>query len=182
MLHSLRAVAAPSEPEAPGNATAPDLCGANNSALYGPCIASDYKRLRLSGRLGPVYAGIPFALALAKQDAYGSTIASDSASLVQAAAPAAAGAVTGAAIAQLRMGEATLELAVAPVFAGVDFAAGNATVALLGQIALVLEGTDAQSGGAMLSGPIPLQVRFGLAACVCVCLSVCLSLCLCLSV
>ena len=61
-------------------------CGSNITALYGPCIASDYRRLQSSGAVGPVYSGVPFEFTVVKKDAYNNTILSDSASLLRASA------------------------------------------------------------------------------------------------
>jgi hypothetical protein len=58
------------------------FCGANNSARYGPCLASDYKRLYISGNNASMYSGVPIVLTVMKKDAYNQTMKSDSSSLL----------------------------------------------------------------------------------------------------
>ncbi len=58
------------------------FCGVNNKAMYGPCVASDFKNLLVPKSTELVYLGQTFTLYAIKKDAYNQTIESDSVSTV----------------------------------------------------------------------------------------------------
>jgi hypothetical protein len=66
----------------PDNVMPNQLCGVNNNAMYGPCIASDFKNLLVPKSTELVYPGQMFTLYAIKKDAYNQTIESDSVSIV----------------------------------------------------------------------------------------------------
>ena len=58
----------------------------HNNVAYGPCLATTYKRLELSGLPttdSPGFAGVVVELVVLKQDAYGQTVTTDSSSILQ---------------------------------------------------------------------------------------------------
>jgi hypothetical protein len=60
-------------------------CGTNNTAQYGPCIASGYKKLEVGSSISstsPVIPGMPVCFKVTKVDSYGQIIASDNSSLI----------------------------------------------------------------------------------------------------
>ena len=62
-------------------------CGFGNNALYGPCIASDYKALKVISSISsntPLFSGLPVTLVVEKIDAHGQVITSDNESLIKA--------------------------------------------------------------------------------------------------
>ena len=61
-------------------------CGVENRALYGSCISSDYRSLKVYSSISSdsyVIPGLSFSLTVVKKDAYGQIIASDDSSLIQ---------------------------------------------------------------------------------------------------
>ena len=61
-----------------GTGTENTICGSNNTALYGPCIASDSKQLLVPEIAHKVFSGLQFSVYVSKKDAYNQTIVSDS--------------------------------------------------------------------------------------------------------
>ena len=145
------------------------FCGVNNSALYGPCIASDFWSLQVSA-LGPVYSGVPFNFTVEKKDAYGSTILSDSSSLLQAI-PLLANteetdartSILGSAVGKMINGVASFLFAVKATFTKIDYVRQSASI--FTPIFLSFEGTDSTSGLTIKSGLVPLSVQQGVEMC-----------------
>ena len=143
-----------------------DDCGTNNSALYGSCIASDYKRLEVSEPGSHVFAGLPLSLTVQKKDAYNHTITSDSSSLLQANLPsndAASAFIFGSSIAKFGEGVASFSFAIIPSFTVINFQAGFVSTGC--QLNLYLAGTDLQTGSSMLSDKFPVYIQQGSAVC-----------------
>jgi hypothetical protein len=99
----------------------------NNNAVYGPCVATTYKRLELSGLPttdSPGFAGVVMELVVLKQDTYNQTVAADSSSSLQVFSSkdgtrgANDGSVSflGAIISVFEEGRARFSIAVKPTF------------------------------------------------------------------
>lgn len=146
--HRVRAAAGP----------ALSMCGERNSAVYGACIASTYKGLRVVPQASPVYPGVPFPVTVLKTDAYNQTVLTDSSSVLQVYAVGAdaqgAGApgeserlaILGPTIVRMQRGAAEFQIAVKPAFALVS-AAARAT-RLAHPPAVFFTGSDAGPPGA----------------------------------
>jgi hypothetical protein len=130
----------------------------NNNAVYGPCVATTYKRLELSGLPttdSPGFAGVVMELVVLKQDAYNQTVTADSSSSLQvfSANDGTRGAndrsvsFLGAIITVFKEGRARFSIAVKPTFAKVSMLVDR--TALLRQQFLYMSGTDLATGGAM---------------------------------
>ena len=124
------------------------LCEANNAAMYGSCIATDYNSLEVIYAMDPVYAGIPFNITVLMKDAYNQTILSDSSSLVQVDVFSKGGSeglvsIVGSSLARFSQGAASLVFAIKPSFARIDFV--NGFVSLGCQVYFSLGGSDAQT-------------------------------------
>jgi hypothetical protein len=145
------------------------LCGANNTALYGPCIATDFDSLQASGAVEAVYSGIPWSFSMIKKDAYNSTIISDSLTLLQAIPILATGktdsrtSILGSAVTKMAGGVATFSFAVKAMFSSIDLVKKFAAV--YPSIALSVEGTDAECGQTMKSDMLPVQMQQGANVC-----------------
>ena len=145
------------------------LCGINNTALYGQCMASDFRVLQASGAMGPVYSGVPFSFAVIKMDAYNTTIISDSSSLMQAMpllvsrAADSSTSILNSAVSKMSSGVATFELAIKATFSGINFA--NKSAAVYPSIFLSIEGVDAESGQTMTSNLLQVAMQQGENAC-----------------
>lgn len=134
------------------------MCGERNSAVYGACIASTYKGLRVVPQASPVYPGVPFPVTVLKTDAYNQTVLTDSSSVLQVYAVGAdaqgAGApgeserlaILGPTIVRMQRGAAEFHIAVKPAFALVS-AAARAT-RLAHPPAVFFTGSDAGPPGA----------------------------------
>ena len=151
------------------------LCGENNSALYGKCIASCYQKLSVLMTTDALYAGVTFNLTVMKLDAYGNTILSDSTSVVQAFATLNGGSghgsastdssvsIVGASLAQLTQGVAKFLFAVEPTFSLIDLQTSTAT--LSARSYLILNGSDSQAAVLMTSERMPLDLQQGTNVC-----------------
>ena len=135
-------------------------CGYGNRAKYGPCIASDYKRLALSNvplNGNAAYAGISFAFLAVKVDAYNQTIFSDSVSLLQAFPYSDIGAVSetylivGSTLSRFLEGSALFSFSITPSFQFRYLEPGLWTTKLLGTPSLFLDGVDQQTNTSMQS-------------------------------
>jgi hypothetical protein len=146
------------------------MCGANNSALYGPFIASDYRKLQVSEIIEPVFTGVPFNFTVTKQDAYGNTILSDSSSVLESI-PALNGtqgvdlrtSILGSAVSKMSGGVASFEIAVKATFSRIDY--NKQMVSLIAPIFLNLTGQDMESGVQMESSWVPVHVQQGAGVC-----------------
>ena len=148
------------------------LCGAENTAVYGACVASAFDRLEILGPSDdspPLHPGLPFAVSVLKLDAYGQIIATDSVSLIQAVTvgPGAsvdnATAVTGTVVEQLDAGRANFIIGVRPSYKMVDPL--HAVTVLLHQPHLQFVGLDAESLTQVASAPLKLSLASGTAVC-----------------
>ena len=148
------------------------LCATNNSALYGPFIASDYRKLMMSGAAESVFTGLPFNFTVTKQDAYGNTILSDSSSVLESI-PAFNGtagvyvqtSILGSAVSKMSGGVASFQFAVKATFSNITY--GNQMVSLFGPIFLNITGQDIVSGVQMEIGWVPIHVQQGASVCPC---------------
>ena len=147
-----------------------DICGVNNSALYGACIASGFEGLSVSISADSLYAGVTFNLTVRKLDAYGNTILSDSTSVLQAIADfngasgnTASVSIVGSSLAQLTQGVAKFLLAIEPSFSHVDPQSETATLSPSSY--LFFEGLDSESAAPMTSVRIQLNLQQGMSVC-----------------
>ena len=137
---------------------AQELCGVqdnSNTAGYGPCVATPYHSLDITGlqTASPRFAGVPFRLEVRKKDAYGQVMASDSDSTMRLLSTRDgqksldANVSLEGATAILNKGIATFDVAVKPTFASVD----EDRATLRRQPFLYAEGADAVADGDMQS-------------------------------
>jgi hypothetical protein len=128
------------------------LCGNNNHALFGSCLASSGKRLEiLQGTVDPISPGLPFSLSAWKVDFYNQTVTSDSSTFLKIQSrpssdgngPLLAAVVSGDTVFQLDHGCATVLVAVTPYIATIDAGAGFTHLA--GEVTIYAEGIDDQS-------------------------------------
>jgi hypothetical protein len=140
-------------------------CGMRNSALYGNCIASSFKRLDVLNPILPVYPGISFGFAVQKVDAYNQTILTDSNSVLQVhSSPSSAPhlSIIGAVIVQLQAGIAEFKIALKPSFARID---GNLKISDLAHTPeIFVEGLDSSESGQdrrMVSDKFVVPVHIG---------------------
>ena len=149
------------------------LCpGSNNEASYGPCVATPFYSLNLTGHPtahAPGYAGTMMNLIATKLDRYGQTINADSTSALQAYSSLGGTLATdpqvlflGSSIAGLQAGRAQFSVAVKPTFSTLDAASGKTE--LVSQPFLYLEGKDVTTQDTMRSTVIPI-VLSSLQAC-----------------
>ena len=151
--------------------TPDDVCGINNSALFGSCIASGFYRLHATQLSLYVYSGVQLNLAVSKKDAYNQTILSDSSSLLkivstlnQSLEPDLSMVIVGSEVGELFKGEVTISFALKPSFTSFGFQDGFAI--LHGQTYLHLEGSDDQAPGiTMLSEYLPVNLQAGFNVC-----------------
>ena len=146
------------------------LCGVNNSALFGQCIASDCKKLLVSEIAGSVYTGVSFNFTVTKKDAYGNTIVSDSSTVLDTvpsngkledADPRTS--IVGSTLSIMRNGVALLQFAVKVTFSQIDYVKQSSS--LFAPIFLYVRGIDAESGMAITSSLVPLKVQQGAKVC-----------------
>ena len=148
------------------------LCGPNNSALYGSCIASDYRKLEVSGIVDAVYTGVPFNFSVTKKDAYENTILSDSSSVLEAI-PALPGngeidphtSIVESAVFKLSGGVAWIQFAVKATFSVIDYDKKFTSIYAPIFLNLISEGVDSLSGQQMKSGLVPVNVQQGGSVC-----------------
>jgi hypothetical protein len=128
------------------------LCGNNNHALFGSCLASSGKRLEiLQGAVDRIKPGLPFSLSAWKVDFYNQTVTSDSSTFLKiqsrpsskGTGPLLAAVVSGDTVFQLDRGCATVTVAVTPYIAAID--AGAGLTHLAGEVTIYAEGIDDQS-------------------------------------
>ena len=160
------------------------ICAAGNAALYGSCLASDYKLLEISSSVPdnkPVFPGLPFPIAVIKKDFYGQVIASDDSSLIrvfvssESSSPAATGtgtntssslasaALEGPIAAAMNGGHASFSIAINPVFSKVSGRKGLAV--LQSQPRIYFQGFDGELNQVMKSSVYPVSITSGKEVC-----------------
>ena len=142
------------------SATLKTLCMQNNFAVYGPCIASDYKWLKVLDIQKPIYPGVVFSVVCLKLDAYNQTILSDSSSYLQAylvdserieSKPI--DALSGNSLTRFQNGVATLHLSIKPILK--YFGTFGELANFGNQYALYFKGSDIQTVNDMRSSLVP---------------------------
>jgi hypothetical protein len=134
----------------------------NNSAVYGPCIATLYNHLELTGlpeREAPGLAGLAMELQVVKKDAYGQDISADSSSSLQLRSALGGNkglndesvAFLGSIFSGFHQGRALFSVAVKPTFASVSALAGRATLHRTPFV--FVTGTDSSTGALMQTEP-----------------------------
>ena len=128
------------------------LCGtSDSSALFGPCIASNYSKLLVSQMIDSIYTGEQFNFTATKQDAYGNTIFSDSSSFLQVIPVTDTGevdsstSILGSAVSKLSNGVGSFQFAIQPTFSNIDMSKKPSAIYNLMHIALSVEGVDTES-------------------------------------
>ena len=146
------------------------FCGRNNTALYGPCISSDFKRLVVVREEKPVFAGLPFNLTVIKLDSYNQQIKSDSSSVLYAQVFGGSGLdngvspkLSGYRFAKLDDGSSAFALSISPIFSFVDSAYQVARIQ--SKVQIIIQGSDVQSGVLMTSSIIPISFQEGTFVC-----------------
>uniref|UniRef100_A0A7S0MMZ5 Tyrosine-protein kinase ephrin type A/B receptor-like domain-containing protein n=1 Tax=Cryptomonas curvata TaxID=233186 RepID=A0A7S0MMZ5_9CRYP len=132
------------------------LCGENNSACFGSCLASTGKHLEIQlGSTQPIFPGLTFPVFVRKLDFYNQTVTSDSSTFLKIQTePSAhsnlgvtgsllAAVISGEAVFQLVSGCATVVVAVQPYIATIEADVGLAVLA--GEVVVYAEGVDDQS-------------------------------------
>jgi hypothetical protein len=152
------------------------ICGpttGNNTAKYGPCVASDYRSLAvmsMPSAASPAHAGENFQVEVLKKDIYNQTMTSDSASGITAftslngqrsSDPSIN--LLGQVFNELRQGKAVFEFALTPSYSEVSSA--NEITRLLRQPQLYFQGADAVSGNKMESQILPATLASGESVC-----------------
>ena len=145
------------------------ICGSENNALYGQCIASDCKTVQSVYAPMLAYPGLPISIVALKKDAYNQTIISDSASVIQVFAStelrseSAAIKISGNTIVRFSSGLASISLAISPIFASIDFRRG--ITSLLFQPCLYLSGVDSQTSLTIQSHEFSISFQSGRRVC-----------------
>ncbi len=131
------------------------LCGENNQALFGSCLASTGKQLELKLETTiPINPGLAFFVSVVKVDFYNQTVTSDFSTFLKIHTMSAAlsladsvyngsslGAiVSGEAVFQLTGGQSTVSVALKPYFSVIRSESGLALRA--GEVLLYAEGVD----------------------------------------
>jgi predicted outer membrane repeat protein len=145
------------------------LCDRNNTASYGPCVATVYNRLELQGlptHQRPGYAGVPLELVVLKLDAYGQTITSDSSSSLQVYSAFAGTKVNddsvaflGSILSGFQRGRAVFSIGVKPTFVSVSVADGRTE--LEHPPYLYFKGTDLTTARIMETNPQQVHLSSG---------------------
>ena len=153
-----------------------NMCKVNNSAVYGPCVASDCKSLYInyntSTGLNSSWAGLPFKLAVSKLDAYHQTILSDY-SLVQILPSSshltaledlnAKFSFLGSSLSQYVRGYALIEIAIKPNFIEVNATTGVARIQ--SQPNIFAQSLDSMTSSTIKSGIISIKLDEGGSVC-----------------
>jgi hypothetical protein len=166
--NSLQMIQDSISPDTPDIVT--NICGSDNSALYGNCIASDFKQLLASQIQHSIFPGLSMNMLVLKKDAYNQTIASDSTSIIQIQ-PSLNGTwsadrsvlVLGNTLEYFKSGEAAFVFALKPTFAVIDAERGLAK--LDGNSGIYVFGSDSQTGIIMRSGVQILSLGQGKSVC-----------------
>ena len=150
-----------------------DLCGQENTAVYGPCIATSCQDVQLQlliSETSPAYPGLPFSLIVLKMDAYNQTISSDSMTLLQVQVAHSRTRqqdvtiqVLGSSTFKLQGGSADISISVVPRFASVIPSLG---VALLFQnVYIWVSGIDSETLNPIFSVPTLVTLSSGFRVC-----------------
>ncbi len=157
------------------------FCGQENSALYGNCLASDFRTLRIQiwPRLetnfespNMLFPGIPFMLSVTKLDFYNQTIITDSSSVVQIFQITSSNSfsgfsttVLGDSLGNLLQGTTMLSIALKPIFSTISFQ--NSYTSLKVEPYIHADGFDSQSNQQiyMFSNVIHLNFENGTNVC-----------------
>ena len=130
------------------------ICGRENTASYGACIATAYATLQVSGLPTseyPAFPGLPFQVRVSKLDRYKQIVSSDSSSLVEVQSsitgslvePDTSFSTSGLTVASLQQGEVILNVILKPSFAAVI---PNSDIAIIQTLPVIfVKGIDAQS-------------------------------------
>ena len=144
----------------------PVLNSHQNTADYGPCVATLYDKLEVIGlpsREAPAFAGVPMGITVIKVDKYGQTIRSDSSSAVQVYSALNGDLINdgnisflGSIYSGFKRGHAELFIGIKPTFS--NWKGGSTT--LLQQPFIYIEGGDSlnNSAGASMQTEV-LQVH-----------------------
>jgi hypothetical protein len=146
------------------------LCDRNNTAWYGPCVATLYKSLELQGlptHQRPGYAGVPLELVVLKLDAYGQIITTDSLSTLQLYTALDGKKINDNSVAFLggsifsgfQRGRAVFSSGVKPTFVSVSVADGRTE--LQRPSYLYFKGTDLTTGRIMETDPQQVHLSSG---------------------
>ena len=146
-------------------------CGEGNNAVYGPCLASKYSKLRIldfATSNFTVYPGLAIPLTFVKQDIFNQTILTDSSSLIEVQSNIQNVHLSGTLLAKLQFGMGKFEVIVSPKFSQEDYIAGKAvaqSLALLHVTGLDAEETTCSSTASMQSLTIAVPVSNGSLVC-----------------
>ena len=136
------------------------MCGGGNEAAYGPCIASTFKKLQVTGFQydeRTAYPGIPLEINVEKLDAYDQLIITDSSSVIQIYGKYGDNeygnkltlAIAGTSIARMDLGAVNFSVAIKP-----SFVRGKNGLTIVNQKAFIfVSGADSQT----LSGALQMQ-------------------------
>jgi serine/threonine protein kinase len=150
-------------------------CNLGNTAMYGPCMASECKSLRLIYNYSDLYtswAGLPFKFSVAKLDAYHQRIVIDrlfvqilpsTSSLKAQEDLNSSFSFIGSSISQSFQGYVSFEVAIKPRFIEIRPVDGVARV--LAQPYIFVESHDLQTGATMKSEILPLKLQEGSSVC-----------------
>ena len=143
--------------------TAIAICGTGNTASYGQCVASAFKRLDMSQMPSIIYPGLAFAVTLSKIDFYNQTISSDSLSVLQTFStldekltPDHTVTLSGAYISNFEAGVLTLSEVLKPTFKLIDSGIGLTVLAT--NPAIYFRGVDVETGGTLQSSIFQLPM------------------------
>ena len=158
-------------------------CGVGNNAKYGPCIASDYKALKVISsitRNASLFAGLPVSFVVEKIDAYGQVIISDNESLIEAVVDSGSSAsishgtitnesgssrmkeqaiIDGPTAVRMTEGYANISIVLFPVFAVVSVSEGKA--ALQSEPDIYFQGLESETCAYMRSPTTSLSTSSG---------------------
>ena len=151
------------------------FCIRNNSALYGSCVASDYKRIQITQISEIMYPGIDFSVVVTKMDAYNHTIYSDSSSILEVYSvvnmvngnsdPSSSpfNFISGNTEVKMQRGKAVFSINIQPTFSSVSFE--KSLTSLESTPLLYFKGIDSQTMRVMHSEVFSLPLSSGKAVC-----------------
>ena len=145
----------------------------NNTAVYGPCVATTYHQLEMSGLPtleAPGYAGVDMRLTIVKKDRYGQTVASDDSSSLQIYSDP-TGATTndpsilfvGSIFSGFQAGVAVFTIAVKPTFTSVSTLEGRTVLEKKPFVSM--SGMDAATGREMKVAAAQVHQASNLSTC-----------------
>ena len=140
-----------------------ELCENKNTAIYGCCLASDYKRLHILMKSESFFPGIPIELVVVKKDAYNQTISSDSDSVLVAQPVHTSLSIISGSLAQFEEGNAEFSLSLKPTFSDIDFRTNRASILFTPSV--LISGEDTQTGNSMVSEILHLNTKAGKQIC-----------------